>query len=994
MKRITFVLALLLLCVPQFIGAQTIKVTGTVTSATEKYPLEGTGVMIRGTKNGVATDYNGQYVINVRKDAVLVFSSVGYKTVEIPVNGRSVINVAMEEDANLLTETIVVGYGTAKKISNVVGAAATVKAKVLQNRPVINAGDALQGQVAGLQVYSSSGDPSATVSMRLRGVNSIYASTDPLFILDGSPVLASVFSTLNANDIESVTILKDASSTAIYGSRAANGVVYITTKKGVGDKPTVKISANYGISNIAAFPMRMLNTKEYFAYREMVDPSLTTNTSFQALKNFRLENDIHTNWRKWILNQNAPSMGGDMTVSGRTNKTDYYISLNAFRQVGIEPSSNMNRYGARVNVNTKPTDWFKFGINMGLTYDLHHSTAYSGTGNSWYNPINISTWYLPYMTPYEILKDANGKFLGYGKEQNYMSDFDGWNWHYLSAYQPTKYSYVRLNSSLYEEFTPIQGLTIKFAQALEGYDYRYSSKRYKDPEGAFSAGSASESFTRFYRMTATNTIEYKFTLGENHNITALAGQESIRRNSEGFGASSSGQMDQVFTSVSRGITPGQPSYSYDDARYNSLFSRLEYNYAQKYFLDGSFRRDGSSLFGSANRYANFYSFGAMWDAKKENFLKNVSWLNDLKLKFSYGTIGNSGIDNYLPYSLVGQGSVYNSSVTWGLSSLGNNKLTWETQKTYNVGLDFRIFNFFSAQIEVYNKMTSNLLMDLPYSYSTGFSSGWANVGKMRNRGIEGTFTFNILQTRNTMLTLSVNASYNQDRIRKLFQGRDNFTLENYGLNLTVGHSYGEFYQVRYAGVDPASGKPLWYDKDGKITSVYNSSNAVLLGKKYSQFAPWAGGVQIDFSWKQFALQANFTGVFGKYMINNDKFFNSIYVSNIGDMNKVAELLYGTWTTPGQNAKYPKPEYNQNVFDSRVVENASFVRLKNITLSYTFSKDAVEKTRVLSGIRIYVTGRNLLTFTKYTGWDPEPDTNLVLGRYPNSRQISAGVEFTF
>ena len=264
MKRITFVLALLLLCVGQLAYAQTIKVTGTVSDAADNEPLIGAGVMVKGTTNGVATDANGQYVINVRRDAVLVFTYQGYATQEIAVNGRSVINVSLQNETTQLEDVIVVGYGTGRKISTVVGSAQTVKAKALKDKPVINAADALQGQVAGLQVYTSSGDPSATVSMRIRGVNSLEASTTPLFVLDGTPVLSDIFNTLNPNDIESVTILKDASSTAIYGSRAANGVVYITTKKGTTEKPVVKLSANYGISNLARNPIKRVNSEEWF----------------------------------------------------------------------------------------------------------------------------------------------------------------------------------------------------------------------------------------------------------------------------------------------------------------------------------------------------------------------------------------------------------------------------------------------------------------------------------------------------------------------------------------------------------------------------------------------------------------------------------------------------------------------------------------------------------------------------------------------------------
>jgi len=992
MKRITFVLALLLLCVPQFMGAQTIKVTGTVTSATEKYPLEGTGVMVKGTKNGVATDYNGQYVINVRKDAVLVFSSVGYKNVEIPVNGRSVINVAMEEDANLLAETIVVGYGSAKKLSTVVGAATTVKAKTLKDKPTINVADALQGQVAGLQIYSSSGDPGATVSMRLRGVNSINASNTPLFILDGSPVSSTVFQTLNQNDISSITVLKDASATAIYGSRAANGVVYITTKKGGGERPEAKVSFQYSASSLAYKPETMMNPKDWFAYRELVDPSLKTNTDFQTLKTFRLNNNIGGGWKKYFMNQTAPTYKTDVSFAGRTNKTDYYISANAVRQSAIFRNNNVTRYGIRSNINSEITDWLKVGLNLDLSYRVRKVALWSdGTRNTANGVIWGSFFSLPYSTPYEIKTDAKGNFLGYGGYQNYIKDNNWWGWRYLNGIQPRETNYVALNGNMYEEITPIKNLIFRFSQAMEGQDTRYWVQWLPEVNDVFGSNTgASESFSRFYRMTSTNTAEYKLAIGENHNFDALVGQEAIISNTRGFGASSTTTTDARMTTVATGVTYNQPTFNYSQDKMNSLFSRLDYNYAEKYFLNGSFRRDGSSLFGSANRYANFWSVGAMWDMKKEGFLKNVKWLDELKIKSSYGTTGNSGIDNYLSLGLISTGTSYNGNGSWSINNPSNQNLTWETVENMTLSLDFRLFNFVTAQIDAYRKTTKNMLISIPYSYSTGFGSGWGNVANMRNTGIEATLTFNIVQTRNTMFNVTANVSYNKNKITKLFGGRDEFVLSGTGLKLQTGHPYGEFFEVKYAGVDPANGKQLWYDKDGKVTSVYSTSNAVFTG--HNEYAPWAGGVQFDFMWKNFGIQANFIGMFDKWIFDNDLYFIE-NAQQSSTTNQAKKMLTETWQYPGQRTTYPNVSETPQL-DSRYEENASFVRLKNLQLSYTFGQDAVAPLRIVKSIRVYLVGRNLLTFTKFKGFDPEIDSNVASANYPNTKEYSVGVEFTF
>ena len=335
MKKIIVIALITLSCVTLF--AQN-RVTGKVTTSEDGSPVPFASIAVKGTMTGTSSDADGNYVLQgVPAGATLVFSSIGYKDLEVLVSGRSVIDAVLAPDVDLLEETVVVAYGSAKKISSVVGASTLVKSDAFTTIPAASAGDALQGKVAGLQVYTSSGEPSASVSMRLRGVNSINASNTPLFILDGSPVDVSIFTALNPNDIENVTVMKDASSTAIYGSRAANGVVYITTKKGTGEKPTVTVSGSYGISNLAQFPMELMNAEEWFAFRELADPSLKQNAQFQELKDFRLKNKIETDWRKWILNENAPTWKADLSVSGRSQRSDYYISLGAFNRQGIEP---------------------------------------------------------------------------------------------------------------------------------------------------------------------------------------------------------------------------------------------------------------------------------------------------------------------------------------------------------------------------------------------------------------------------------------------------------------------------------------------------------------------------------------------------------------------------------------------------------------------------------------------------------------------------------
>lgn len=989
MKQVKLFLTVVSVLAVSLAFAQNITITGTVTDAMDKYPLAGAGVQVKGQSGGQATDIDGKYSIQANPNGVLIFTYLNYKTVEVPINGRSIINVEMEEDAEMLEETIVVGYGTAKKISSVVGAATTIKTKVFENRPVASAGDAMQGQVAGLQVLTSSGEPSATVSMRLRGVNSINASNTPLFILDGTPVSSSVFTTLNSNDIANITVLKDASSTAIYGSRAANGVVYITTKKGVTERPTIKLNAQYGISHLAKNPQDMMDSRDWFQFREMVDPGLLNNKQFQDLKNFRLSNNINFNWRDWILNENAPTVSADLSISGRTNNSDYYISLSGFSQDGIEPYSSLTRYSVRSNINTKVTKWLKFGINLGLTYQEVETAGYTSStqANSWSNPINIADWMLPYATPYEILLGDNGEFLGFGAEEDKFSDTNMWNYHYLMGVQPTTKNYIRLNGNTYQEITPVKGLVLRAVQALEGYDYRSTSKVLQNKVGW--APSASERFDRSYRLTATNTAEYKFNIQQAHNFIVLIGQEAIVNKYDYFSAKSSGMTDDRTNTVSQGTKYEQPGYGLTESSFNSYFGRITYDYKEKYSVEGTVRRDGSSLFGPDKRYATFYSVGGMWNLKKENFLKKTDWLNSLQLRVSYGTTGNSGINEYLADSYIKTSSLYNGKPTWYISNVENRELTWETIESLNIGVSARFFDKLNVEVEFYNKNTKDMLLEIPYSYATGFGSGWGNVGTMRNRGVDVTLSYDILNSKDFYLNVSGNFNYNKNEITELFGGRDEFVVANTGIKYQVGKALGDFYYVRFAGVDPATGKQLWLDKNDKLTTQFSQDDAVFTGKQ--RYAPFAAGLQLDFAWKGIAVNANFSGIFGKWVINNQRYFiENANFSN--DQNQTRRMLE-MWTTPGQITSIPKAGETMQ-FDTHLLENASFVRLKNLQISYTFPQSWMNKTGFLSGLRVYAVGRNLFTITKYTGYDPEVDSNLQLGNYPNSRQFSFGIELTF
>ena len=953
----------------------------------DNLPLAGVTIQNLRTKEVAFSDMDGNYAIEAEEGDDILFSCIGMKDRTVKAAPGRSYAVVMDSDSELLDELIVVGYGSAKKISSIVGAATTVKKEIFQGIPAASSGDALQGQVAGLQVFSSTGEPGSDVTMRLRGVNSINASNTPLFILDGAPVDVAIFTSLNPNDIENITVLKDASSAAIYGSRAANGVIYITTKKGQSEKTTVTVNASYGFSNIANYGFDLMNSEEWFAFRELTNPALLENAQFQEMKNFRLKNDITFDWLKWIIRENAPTWKADLSISGRTEKLDYYISLGTFDQQGNEYYSYLTRYNLRSNMNVKVTDWLKMGTNITLSYQQQSEAGYSTTSTGYYNPMNIASWCLPYAVPYEILTDDNGNFIGYGEELDYISDIGMWNYFHRMDAQPSYNNTARMNVNIYEEITPIEGLTLRAVQAVDAMDYRYTGKVLPNDMGLTTL--TEERFRRFYRITSTNTAEYKFMLGEKNHFNILGGHESIITQDKSFGASSQGQSDIRMTTVAQGTTADMPTYSFSATSQNSFFVRLSYDYDNKYYLDGTFRTDGSSLFGENNKYANFYSVGAMWNIKAEPFMQSATWLDNLQLKLSYGTMGNSGIDNYLAYGLTNSGLIYDGMVSWYLGSLSNQDLTWETLENLNVGVNATFFRKLSVNVEFYNKMTKNMLMYIPYSFQTGFAGGWGNIGNMRNRGVDLEIKYDIINKNDLFLGVSLNMNYNKNEITELFGGRSEFVDGRTGIKYEVGKPYGEFYYVKYAGVDPATGKQLWYDKDGNITDEYSESDAQFLGKQ--RFAPWSGGLNINFGWKNITLNATFSGVFGKYIENYGRYF--IENDSFADESNMSVRMKNIWTTPGQITDIPRAGEAIR-HDSRWIDNASFVRLKNVQIGYSLPSHIIQKSRILSGLKIYATGRNLLTFTKYDGIDPEVDDSISSGNYPNSKQIVFGLEVTF
>lgn len=985
------------------------RLTGTVTSAEDGQPVVGASVKAKGLNAGAVTNVDGEFTINVPVGTELEITYLGMvpKTVKAANNMR----IVLESDSHTLEGVVVTGYGSARKLGTIAGSVSSVSGDALSLRPSASVSDALQGQVAGLQVFTSSGEPSAVSSMTIRGVTSINASTEPLYILDGSEISANTFVSLNPNDIENITVLKDASSTAIYGSRAANGVVIVTSKKGkFGEAPTVLVSAQYSVSEVAHDGTEVMDASQWFKFQEMINPSNLTNESFQAMKNYYQKYNIGTGWVDRFLGNTSPISQIDASVRGGSLNTAYLVSFSHYNADGLYDDSNMRRETLRANLEYNITPWLKIGTNSNIAYNKTQTTlVINGKATSIYNKPWAAHAYLPTQTTHEILglaynpdgtiNYANSSFNGYGEELKWYSLNAGqgtFNPDYLASKQPEIQRRVRINENAFVNINPIKGLNLRSAIGLDWNDLRVSYKAYNLVDDGFGeqmpTGQASEQFSNFYRWTVTNTAEYKFNFLRDHDVTILLGQESMTSKTTSFGAMRTGLVDNrlMLLSSTSNAAPLVPSHAISEEVRNSWFGMLNYSYANKYFLDLSLRRDGSSLFAKDNRWGTFGAAALMWSVSNEAFMDvTKDWLKDLQFRVSYGSTGNSGIDPYLALGLVGASStMYIDASGTVIANASNPDLTWEKVKTFNIGLSGRLFDRVDFDLQYYDKVTSDMLMSIPYSYTTGFSAGYGNVAEMYNRGFDFTIGVDIIKNKDWYWNVKVNGNYNKNKVTKLFQGLDQYVLGDFQM-LEVGHDMGEYYMVRWSHVDPADGQSVWLDKDGNYTKIYSEANRVQTGKSW--IAPWSGGLSTTVAWKGLQLDVQFTGMFDRYMFNNERMWLEDPQAN-GTYNMAASML-NMWTTPGQKTDIPAANAVRQA-DTMWLEDASFVRLKYLQLSYTLPKNWLDQTGFIKGAKVFLVGRNLITFTGYKGYDPEVNSTMTFGNYPNTRQYSIGAQLTF
>lgn len=981
MKRVKYLILSILFLIfasALAVNAQTmVKVSGIISSAEDGQPLIGAAVLA-GDGTGVITSLDGDYYMEVPAGTELTYSCIGFLDEKIIVPDQAVYvqNISLQTETMELDDVVVIAYGVRKK-GTIAGSVSTVKSDKLKDTPTAAFDQALQGQVAGLTVLSNTGEPSASATMTIRGTNSINSGTAPLYILDGVAISASDFNSINPADIESMSVLKDASSTSIYGARAANGVIVITTKRGRDtDRPNVNYRMQLGVSSLAHGNWDLMNTQERIQYEKEI--------GMTAGQNYELLSKTNVNWMNEVFNDEALLQNYELNVSGATDKSNYYFSGGYYDQQGIAPGSSFTRYSMRFNYEQRMAKWLKMGTNTMFNYqDIEQADegAYSLV-----TPISAARFMLPYWNP----KKADGSLASIedgswkGQGQNPLEWLEN---------NPLAYKKYKVFSTVFAEINIIKNLVFR---SQFGADFSHTtgfSQSFPSYAPNLGEGAASRNSSDSMNLQVSNTLTYNFDINHIHSFNFLLGQEGQNYHAEGFGVTAVGQTNDNLNDVNAGtrVTSWSSTSTSDYSRI-SFFGRGEYSFTDRYYADFSIRTDGSSRFGKNNRWGLFGSVGFMWNFKNEDFAKGAyDWLTMGQLAISSGTSGNSEIPNYEHLALVGGGADYIGDAGMAPVQLGNESLTWENTWTSNIALHLGFWNRLTADIEFYNKKTSDMLMSVPVSYaqSNGYGYRWSNVGGMVNRGVELNLTGTVIATKDLVWSLNANVSYNHNRITELYGDVTEYELANTNTKLVVGHPLGEFYINRYAGVNPANGDALWYDKDGNITNVLRDEDKVLVGKSYH--APWQGGFGTTLTWKGLSLSAQFSWVADRWMVNNDRYFDESN-GRFAIYNQSKRLLE-RWKKPGDITDIPRHGVYTE-FDSRLLEDASFMRLKNLMLGYSIPSSLLSKTGFIRGVKVYAQGQNLFTFTKFSGLDPESSLNVYAASYPMSRQFTFGLDLMF
>lgn len=1017
---------------------QEIRISGTVISDGE--PLPGVSVQIKGETTGTITDMDGKYSISTPSDAILVYRFVGLKTVEQPVNGRNMINVTLESDSKELDEVMVVAYATAKKYS-FTGAASTVKGDEIAKLQVASVSRALEGTVSGVQASAASGQPGTDAEVRIRGIGSINASSAPLYVVDGVPFDGSVNS-INPDDIASMTVLKDAASAALYGSRGANGVIIITTKQGQTDsKTTVNVKASFGGSNRAVRDYDRIGTNDYFQlywealrnqYAKDTENYTPATAAAQASKDLVTKlmgdgpNPYGTNYPQPVgtdgklvdgarplwdfdwsdaMEQQALRTELNLNVSGGGQKNQYFFSAGYLNDKGIVLESGYQRFNLRSNITSEMTSWLKGGVNMSFAHSMQNYPVSSDTKTS--NVINAGRTMPGFYPIYEVnadgsLKtDANGELIPDFGSYRPSGSTSNWNLPATLPLDKSERMKDEFSGRTFLEVTFIPGL--KFKTSFNFDLINYNSLDFTNSligPSVTTGGGSSRVNTRTFSWTWNNIVTYDKTIGEHH-FNILAGQEAYSYRYDELSASRTKMAlpDMPELVVGSQLTGGS-GYRIDYAL-AGYFTQLLYDYQSKYFFSASYRRDGSSRFAPETRWGNFWSLGASWRIDRENFMISTSdWLSALTLKASYGAQGNDNLGTY--YASKGLYAIVSNLGENALVSdrIATPKLKWETNLNFNVGIDFSLWNNrVSGSFDFFQRRSKDLLYSRPVAPSLGYKSVDENVGALKNTGIELSLNGTLINTQDFIWKLGLNLTHYKNEVTEL-PLKD---MPPSGVNkLAVGRSVYDFYTKEWAGVDPENGNPLWYmdilDKDDNVvgrgtTSVYKDATDYFVNK--SSLPKVYGGFNTSFSYKGVELSAIFAYSVGGYIMNRD--ITMILHNGSSAGRAWSKEILNRWTPENRYTDVPAlatTTNNWTSYSTRFLQNNSYMRLKNLTLSYTLPKQLVSKA-ALSNVQVFVQSDNLFTIHRNQGLDPEQGiTGLTYYRYPAMRSFTGGINVTF
>lgn len=997
---------------PNWVTTKLIGLSGRVTEANGT-GLPGVNVALKGTSTGTITDAEGNFKLSLpdeQANGTLVISSIGYIRQELPIRGRTVLNLTLTVDTKTLNEVVVVGYGTQQR-KEITSSQVSVKAADIQNIPNANLGSLLQGRAAGVQVIQNSGAPGAGATIRIRGISSLRAGNDPLYIVDDVPV-ANALTDINPNDIETIDVLKDAAAVAIYGARASGGVVLITTKRGKG-RNKIALTTTYGFQNIAK-KLEVLDTPDLLPImREMYDNTGIKRDAFFT----QIDTTINVNWAESILRNNAPIRTIDLSTSGGEGKIKYAASINYFNQDGIVVQSGFARVTGRLNLDVEVTKKLRFGNSLTLTNTRPQNAPANGATSA---GVYLNALVKNPLSP--VLDPVLG---GY----NFFEAWPGTTGNPLASLYEVDRDAVnnRAFGNVFAEYAPLPGLTLRTAWGL---DYRTGSSNTFSRSTSNNNRNISGSFSNFVdsRWINTNTVTYKRTFGKVHDVTLLGVYEQQEDRNEDYSANGSQFPNDKVKTLNAAALISAASSGVGGSGLESLLGRFTYSYRDKYVLSGNVRRDGSSRFGRNNRYGVFPSVSAAWNASEEAFLKGISQISFLKVRGSAGQVGNqNGLGNYNARGLYVTGDDYAGQPGIRAGALPNPDLIWETTTQYNLGVDLGIFNErVTLSVDAYLKRTNDLLVDQIVPQSAGTGTITVNLGKMENKGLEFNLTTrNLLGTSAGALKWTTNLNLAMNRNKVVILTGDPTDLIQvfaetrvYGVNalesvLSPGQPVGQLYGYITDGIyahseDNAAGLrnssatgPLFVGgdvifRDLNGDGIINTNDRTTIGRTQPYHT---GGINNTLSYKGLSLDVFMNWSYGNQVFNATR--QSLTGLETPGRNYLTDVQ-NRWRKPGDITDQPRAAYgvagnpNSSPTQTRFLEDGSYLRLSNVTLAYQLPQGLVQRLR-LDNVRAYVTGNNLALLTKYRGVDPdvrsftsEGQYGIDFGAYPRARTITFGL----